>query len=147
MRHLVRPSALVAAYFDTLLPEQAQAARAVQKAVQAAAPVLEQSVKWGNLTFMLRGRNLMAISLHRHHVHLQFFNGALLAPQFEQLEGVGRGMRQLRWRYGQPLNEGLIKELVIASVGAAQDRPQSLGSHDFVPIDDTASDPAGPRRP
>lgn len=134
MRHLVRPSALVAAYFDTLQPEQAEAARAVQKAVLAAAPVLEQSVKWGNLTFMLRGRNLMAVSLHRHHVHLQFFNGALLAPRFEQLEGVGRGMRQLRWRYGQPLDQELVRELVVASVGAAQDRPQSLGAHEFVPV-------------
>lgn len=139
MRHLVRPGALVAAYFDTLSPEQAHAARLLQKAVQSAAPVLEQSVKWGNLTFMLRGRNLMAVSLHRHHVHLQFFNGALLAHRFEQLEGVGRGMRQLRWRYGQPLDEVLIKELVLASVGAAQDRPQSLGSHEFVPIDDAAA--------
>lgn len=134
MRHLVRPSALVAAYFDTLQPEQAEAARAVQKAVMAAAPVLEQSVKWGNLTFMLRGRNLMAVSLHRHHVHLQFFNGALLAPRFEQLEGVGRGMRQLRWRYGQSLDQELVRELVTASVGAAQDRPQSLRTHDFMPV-------------
>jgi hypothetical protein len=146
MRHLVRPSALVAAFFDTLQPEQAEAVRAVQRAVLAAAPVLEQSVKWGNLTFMLRGRNLMAISLHRHHVHLQFFNGALLAPRFEQLEGVGRGMRQLRWRNGQPLDEGLIRDLVLASVGAAQDRPQSLGSHEFVPIDTPASDKEPSRR-
>lgn len=139
MRHLVRPSALVAAFFDTLPPEQVQAARLLQKAVQAAVPVLEQSVKWGNLTFMLRGRNLMAVSLHRHHVHLQFFNGALLVPRFAQLEGAGRGMRQLRWRYGQPIDEALIKELVIASVGAAQDRPQPSGGPGFVPIDADAA--------
>lgn len=136
MRHLVRPSALVAAFFDTLLPEQAEAVRAVQKVVLGAAPVLEQSVKWGNLTFMLRGRNLMAVSLHRHHLHLQFFNGVLLAPRFEQLEGAGRGMRQLRWRYGQSPDEGLVRELVLASIGAAQDRPQSLGGQDFVPVDE-----------
>lgn len=142
MRHLVRPAALVAAYFDTLLPEQAEAARALQRAVLAAAPVLEQSVKWGNLTFMLRGRNLMAVSLHRHHAHLQFFNGALLAEQFGELEGAGRGMRQLRLRYGQRLDEGLIRSLVLASVGAARDRPQS-GGPGFVPIDEIGDAPGG----
>jgi hypothetical protein len=125
MRHLVRPSALVAAYFDTLPPEQVQAARDLQKAVMAAAPVLEQSVKWGNLTFLLRGRNLMAVALHRHHFQLQIFNGAALAERFEMLDGLGHGMRFLRLRYEEALDAALVKDLVLASVVAAQNPLQS----------------------
>lgn len=121
MRHLVRPSALVAALFDTLTPAQAQTVRALQKAVLAVTPELDESVKWGNLTFMLRGRNLMAVMIHRQHVNLQFFNGATLAAEFGVLEGAGRGTRHLRVRYGQEIDVDLVHRLVQASISAAID--------------------------
>lgn len=116
MRHLVRSSALVANYFDTLTPAQAQTARALQRAVLAAAPDLEQVVKWGNLTFMREGRNMLAIAAHKSHVNLQVFNGAELASRFPQLEGVGKGMRQMKQRQGQEVDQQLISDVVQASI-------------------------------
>lgn len=116
MRHLVRPGALVATYFDTLAPAQSATARALQQAVLAAAPNLEQTVKWGNLTFITEGRNLLAIVAHKAHAHLQVFNGALLGHEFPQLEGVGKGIRHLKVRYSQPVNIELVQSVVRASV-------------------------------
>ncbi|HQY08675.1 MAG: DUF1801 domain-containing protein [Burkholderiales bacterium] len=116
MRHLVRPSALVATYFDTLAPNQVATARALQQVVLGAAPQLEQTVKWGNLTFICEGRNLLAIVTHKAHAHLQVFNGAALAREFPELEGVGKGIRHLKLRYAQPLDADLIHDLVRASV-------------------------------
>lgn len=116
MRHPVRSSALVANYFDTLSPPQAALARAVQQAVLAAAPDLAQVVKWGNLVFLHGGRHLLAIAVHKAHVNLQVFHGAELAERHPQLEGVGKGMRQLKLRQAQPLDVALIAELVLASL-------------------------------
>lgn len=116
MRSPVRPAALVAAYFDALLPEQRQTVLALQRAVLDAAPQLEQSVKWGNLVFGLRGQNLMAIVTHKGHANLQFFQGAGLAGRFAQLEGSGKGLRHLKCRYRQPVDEALVQALVRAAV-------------------------------
>ncbi|MFM2119946.1 MAG: hypothetical protein RL722_1414 [Pseudomonadota bacterium] len=116
MRQLVRPAALVAAYFDTLSEPQAACARSLQQAVLSEAPELEQAVKWGNLTFTLAGRNLLALALHKSHAHLQVFNGAQLAERFPMLEGVGKGQRHLKLRYGQPVDAELVAVLVRASV-------------------------------
>ncbi|MCK6423874.1 MAG: DUF1801 domain-containing protein [Burkholderiaceae bacterium] len=122
MRHLVRPSALVATYFDTLAPNQVATARALQQAVLAAAPQLEQSVKWGNLTFVSEGRNLLAIVTHKAHAHLQVFNGALLGAEFPELEGVGKGIRHLKQRYSQPVDAALVQDLVRAAVAVGVSR-------------------------
>lgn len=129
MRSLMRPAALVANYFDTLSPAQEPTARALQQRLLAIAPELEQAVKWGNLCFMSQGRVLMAIAVHKAHVQLQFFNGALLAKDFNELEGVGHGVRHIKQRYSQPLDVDLITDLVHAAVAlgpraASSDPPE-----------------------
>lgn len=120
MRHLVRPAALVANYFDTLTPAQAATAAAIQQAVLAAAPGLEQTVRWGNLMFLHRGSSLIGLVLHKGQAHLQVFNGVGLAGRFPQLEGVGRGMRFLKYRYGTPVDAALIREVVSAAQALMQ---------------------------
>jgi hypothetical protein len=92
----------------------------MQSMVLAAEPTLLQTVKWGNLVFMLGGSNLVAIVPHKSHLNLQLFNGAALAPQWRQLEGGGKGMRHLRCRVGQPVDGELVRALVRASVEEAQ---------------------------
>jgi uncharacterized protein YdhG (YjbR/CyaY superfamily) len=121
MRHLVRPAALVANYFDTLVPAQAATAAAIQQAVLAAAPGLEQTVRWGNLMFLHRGTSLIALVLHKGQAHLQVFNGAGLTERFPQLEGVGRGMRFLKFRYRMPVDADLIGSVVGAALALQQD--------------------------
>lgn len=115
MRHLVRPAAIVAAYFDTLTPPQQASVRSVQQALMQAVPTLEQSVKWGNLTFTSQGRNALAIVVHKAHLTLQVFNGAALSERFAELEGVGRGVRNLKLRYGQPVDAELLGAITRAA--------------------------------
>ena len=116
LRHLVRPGALVAAYFDTLSEPQMTCARSLQQVVLATVPDIEQAVKWGNLTFVAGGRNLLALALHKSHAHLQVFNGAQLALQFPELDGVGKGQRHLKLKYGQPVDADLVRDIVHASL-------------------------------
>ena len=116
MRGTVRPNALVAAYFDTLGPDQRETAQALQRAVLEAAPDLNQAVKWGNLVFMADRQNLLAIVAHKGHANLQVFNGAALAGDFPQLEGTGKGLRHLKCRYRQPVDTALVGQLVRAAV-------------------------------
>lgn len=116
MRIPVRPAALVAAYFDNLLPQERATAQALQRTVLEAAPGLEQAVKWGNLVFTQAGQHVLAIVTHKTHANLQFFHGAALAPQFPQLEGSGKGVRHLKCRYRQPVDDALVKALVRAAL-------------------------------
>jgi hypothetical protein len=116
VRHLVRPGALVAAYFDTLSEPQLACARSLQQVVLAVAPEIELAVKWGNLTFLSGGRNLLALALHKSHAHLQVFNGAQLALQFPELDGVGKGQRHLKLKYGQAVDPDLVSDIVRASL-------------------------------
>jgi uncharacterized protein YdhG (YjbR/CyaY superfamily) len=116
VRQLVRPGALVAAYFDTLSEQQLICARSLQQVVLATAPEIEQAVKWGNLTFLAGGRNLLALALHKSHAHMQVFNGAQLALQFPELDGVGKGQRHLKLKYGQPVDAELVRDIVLASL-------------------------------
>lgn len=119
MRHFVRPAAIVAAHLDTLNPVQQAMVRDLQQAVQGAVPSLEQMVKWGNLTFTSHGRNVVAVVVHKAHANLQVFNGALLCEQIPELEGVGKGMRQVKLRYGQPIDGDLIGRIVRAAAALA----------------------------
>lgn len=116
MRHLVRSAALIEAWFDMLPPVQQPSARRLQALVLAAAPSLGQAVKWGNLIFTVNHFHALAIAPFNSHVHLQVFRGAGMVHRFPMLEGTGRGLRHLKWRYSQPLDDELITELVHATV-------------------------------
>jgi len=116
MRTLIRSTALVDAWFDMLPPEQQDTAHALRDAVLAASPGLTMAVKWGNLVFSHEGTHVVAIVTHKDSVHLQVFNGMLLTERFPELEGHGKGLRYLRFRYRFPLDEELVYEVVQASV-------------------------------
>jgi len=116
MRSALRSVALVEAWFDTLRPEQQEIGRVLRDAVTAAVPSLEMSIKWGNLMFTHDRTHAVAIVMHKDHAKLQVFKGAVLAERFAQLEGRGKGMRHMRFRYRQPVDEGLVQSVVAACV-------------------------------
>jgi uncharacterized protein YdhG (YjbR/CyaY superfamily) len=116
MRSLLHSAALVSAWLDTLRPEQREIAERLRDAVLAASPELETGVRWGNLIFTRHGTHALAIAVHRTHVHLQVFNGHLLAARFRQLEGGGKAVRHLRLTYRYPFDPLLVRELVQACV-------------------------------
>lgn len=116
MRSILRPAALIETWFDNLRPEQRDLARILRTLVQDASPDLVQTVKWGNLMFTHEGTHAVAIVMHKDHANLQVFNGALLSDQFPELEGTGRGVRHIRFRYRYPVDEELVREVVQACV-------------------------------
>jgi uncharacterized protein YdhG (YjbR/CyaY superfamily) len=113
---MLHSAALIDTWFDTLRPEQAETAHQLRRAVLDAAPGLAQSIKWGNLMFSHDGAHAVSIVIHRDHANLQIFNGAMLAPQYPALEGTGRGLRHLKFRYRQPVDAALIDAIVRASI-------------------------------
>lgn len=116
MRRPLQSPALINAFYDSVRPEQRDTAQAIQKAILGTAPQLRPEVKWGNLVFTNDGDNLLAIVLYKANAHLQVFNGILLVGEFPELEGSGKGMRHIKTRYRQPVNEQLVRELALASV-------------------------------
>jgi hypothetical protein len=116
MRTLLRPAAVIEAWFDMLPPGREAIARELQNVVMAAGPDLQQVVKWGNLVFSARGTHAFAIVPHKTHAHLQVFRGASLEMRFPELEGSGKGVRHLRFRYGQPVDDELVRDVVRAGL-------------------------------
>jgi len=107
---------LVQAWLDTLRPEQQQTAMALNEAVLVAEPDLARTIKWGNLVFVHQGRNAMALTMHKAHANLQLFNGAALASAFPSLEGSGKDLRHLKFRYAQPIDADLVQAAVRACI-------------------------------
>ena len=125
MRSILRPAALIETWFDNLRPEQRDLARILRSLVQDASPELVQTVKWGNLMFTHEGTHAVAIVMHKDHANLQIFNGASLSDQFPELEGTGRGMRHIRFRYRYPVDEDLVREVVQACVDLMASSPRT----------------------
>ncbi|TMH12735.1 MAG: DUF1801 domain-containing protein [Betaproteobacteria bacterium] len=114
MRTILRSGPLVDAWFDMLRPEQQDLARTLREIIVAAAPTLAMSIKWGNLMFTREGTHALAIVMHKDHGNLQVFNGALLIDRFPELEGTGKSLRHLRFRFRQPVDEDLVRAAVLA---------------------------------
>ncbi|HEY0858422.1 MAG TPA: DUF1801 domain-containing protein [Albitalea sp.] len=125
MRSILRPAALIETWFDTLRPDQQELARLLRDLVQASAPELVSSVKWGNLMFTYQGTHAVAIVMHKDHANLQIFNGAALAERFPELEGTGKGVRHLRFRYRYPVDEELVREAVQSCVELMELSPRT----------------------
>jgi len=125
MRSILRPAALIETWFDTLRPEQKDMARRLRELVSTASPHLVSSVKWGNLMFTHEGTHAVAIVMHKDHANLQIFNGAALIDHFPELEGSGRGVRHLRFRYRLPIDEELVRQVVQACVELMEQVPRT----------------------
>jgi uncharacterized protein YdhG (YjbR/CyaY superfamily) len=129
MRRPLQSPALINAFYDSVRPEQRDTAQIIQKAILAVAPHLRPEVKWGNLVFSNDGDNLLALVLFKANAHLQVFNGVQLLSDFPELQGAGKGMRHVKFRYRQPVDEKLIGELTQASMDAAARAARSHHIH------------------
>ena len=118
MRRPLQSPALINAFYDSVRPEQRETAQAIQRAVLSVAPQLRPEVKWGNLVFTNDGDNVLAIVMFKLNAHLQVFNGVQLLSDFPELQGAGKGMRHVKFRYRQPIDEKLVCELTQASMDA-----------------------------
>jgi hypothetical protein len=113
---------LIEAWFDMLAGDARPHARRLRQLVQAAVPELGLSIKWGNLLFVLPdGRHALALAAQKAHLNLQCFSGHALQERFPMLDGNGKGLRSLKCRHSQPLDEALVTALTLACVRAVRD--------------------------
>jgi len=77
-------------------------------------PEIAETIRWGNITFKLKGKDLSWIIFYKDHVDYGFFRGAELKS--ELLEGTGKGMRHVKMpNDGDIPSEEIAKLLVEAS--------------------------------
>lgn len=86
------------------------------EAVSLAEPGLVRTLKWGNLLFLHKGQHALALAMHKEHASLQFFNGAAIAQAVPALEGSGKDVRHLKFRYAHPVDVALVAAAVCACV-------------------------------
>ena len=60
------------------------------------------------------------------HVNIGFFYGATLADPSSLLTGVGKRMRHVKLRYGQPVCEGALENLIVAAYGDVRARLEMI---------------------
>jgi len=118
MRRPLQSPALVGAFFDSVRPEQRETGEALQQVILRACPQLRPEVKWGNLIYSIDQDNIFSLILFNNSAELQVFNGVHLLSDFPELQGSGKGMRHVKFRYRRPIDEQLVAELTQASVDA-----------------------------
>ncbi len=70
--------------------------KVVSRHIQAAAPHLDTTVKWGQGCFLKKGKPVIYIHTEPDHVQLGFYNGSALKDPDRQLEGKGKYVRHVK---------------------------------------------------
>jgi hypothetical protein len=78
--------------------------------VKMALPSAVETVKWGNITYLLDKKNLAWIILYSGHVDFGFFKGADLGSNL--LEGTGKSLRHIKIMDNQDVPEAEIARLL-----------------------------------
>lgn len=65
------------------------------------------------------------VDAFRAHVNVGFFLGAELADPAHLLEGTGKRMRHVKLRWGEPVNEAALGELITAAYRVMRTRLRS----------------------
>jgi len=69
----------------------------------------------GHPTACVNGAAFGYVNAFRAHVNVGFFHGAALADPSGLLAGVGKRMRHVKLRYGQPVADRALEELIVAA--------------------------------
>ncbi len=93
-----------------LTPEQKEIVAKLRFLTKAALPNIVETIKWGNITYLLGENNLAWILIYSDHVDYGFFRGAELNSQV--LEGTGKGLRHIRISDDKSFDEKEISRLL-----------------------------------
>ena len=111
-RHTGRSRALVSSWLD-FQPVAARALiEALRQAVREAEPALAETVKWGNLVYVLEGLPVLGLAPVKGHVNLQLLQGAPWPSGLAVAEATGRGARHWRFDVGTVVDPVLVEQLV-----------------------------------
>lgn len=98
-------------YLEKIPQEQKAAVKELNNIITEAAPTLNASIKWGNLTYH-NDKNICAIISHKNHINLQIWNGASLQDPNGMLKGTGKHMRHIKIEDKLNIDSIYIKNLV-----------------------------------
>lgn len=96
---------------DKLSPAQKEITQELRSLVKKALPEIEETVKWGNITYILKSKNLAWIILYDDYLDFGFFRGAELSSKL--LEGTGKGLRHIKIKEIKDINEAEIERLLL----------------------------------
>ncbi len=100
----------VEAIMESFDPGWRQIADGLRTLTKRTLPDVEETVKWGNITYLLNGENLAWIIAYKDHLDYGFFKGAQLKSK--RLEGTGKGLRHIKVRSKEDLDEKEFARLI-----------------------------------
>ena len=101
----------VEGYLARVEPALRDLIREVRRTILDAVPGMEETVKWGSLTYEMKGI-VCSIVMHKGHVNLQLWRGAELADPDGLLEGTGKSMRHVKIGSPGDIKRGPVRALV-----------------------------------
>ena len=120
--------ATVEAYFAAL-PEQSRAPlEALRQAIRSAAPGATETISYQMPTMKLGGRLLVSYAAFRHHYSLFPASQAVREALGEALAPYLAGKGTIRFRWNEPLPDGLVAGIVRARIEEITERGQRAGS-------------------
>lgn len=93
-----------------LNPKLRELAEKLRVIVKKTLPNAVETVKWGNPTYIIDGKNVTWLLTYRDHVDLGFFKGAQLKSKL--LEGTGKGLRHIKVRTVADIQEEEFSRLL-----------------------------------
>jgi len=100
----------VEAIIRKLDPAKKELAENLRSLVKSTLPDVIETVKWGNITYMLNDKNLVWLLFYKDHVDFGFFNGARLDSKL--LEGTGKGLRHIKIKTSPDINKPEFRRLM-----------------------------------
>ena len=92
-------------------PPMRTLANQLRRIIRKALPKSQELVKWRNPTYLVDGKNVAWIMVHKDHVNLGFFQGAKLRSP--RLEGTGKGFRHIKVRRPGDIDEKEFTRLLV----------------------------------
>lgn len=91
-------------------PQKKQLAKKLRAIVKKTLPDAVETVKWGNITYLMNDKNLAWLLFYRDHADFGFFMGAKLKSKL--LEGTGKGLRHIKVRTEADINKSEFARLL-----------------------------------
>ena len=124
-------SAELTALFAETRPE---AIEDLRQAVREAEPGLAETVKWGNLVFVLEGLPVLGLAPVKGHVNLQLLQGAPWPSGLVGTEGAGKGARHWRFDVGAVVDAVLVEQLVSSATRHGRRLLEDRPALDFIEV-------------
>lgn len=93
----------VETYVKSLNPPMRELTEKLRTIIKKTLPDATETIKWGNPTYTIGGKNVAWILNYKDHVDFGFFMGAKLKSKL--LEGTGKGLRHIKVRTEKDIKE------------------------------------------